>query len=169
MVGKSKLVFLLATLFFGVTLLSLPIIQVTEVVMDNTVYLIQPNVKVTVALEYLHSVELMKVVETYEVVGCEVRLVKLVWPGHGAGLPSTPNDLPVQIVGSDGGYTAEDISLGPVVMVSMRHRVDPTLTLNGKRVTFNGTVEIKACVRVPPVALLLQAVLGSVKGLNYIA
>lgn len=156
MTGKSKYVFLIVITLLGMALLALPLIQVAVIAVDEVSYVVWPGFNATVTLEYLHSVELMKVVETYEVVGCEVRLARLVWPGHGAGLSSTPNDLPVQVTDSSGGYVAENISLGPVVKASMRHRVDARLVINGREIPCNEGIEIRACVRVPLAALLLQ-------------
>lgn len=156
MVGKSRYVFLVVTALFGVILLVFPLIQVTVITVDDVRYVVWPGVNVTITLEYLHSVELMKVVETYEVVDCEVRLARLVWPGHGAGLPSTPNDLPVQVTESDGEYVAEDISLGSVMKASVKHRINASLVVNGREIPCNEAVEVRACVRVPLAALLLK-------------
>jgi hypothetical protein len=137
-------------------ILALPLVQVNEVSVDGVEYLFPEGGEIVVELKYLHSVELAKIVETYVVTGCEVRLAEFRWPGYGAGLASTPEDALGQIVWSDGGFAARNISITPgnALRLDMKHRVNATLTVNGVVVSSKIGVEIRPCVRVPIAKIL---------------
>ncbi len=148
--GKRKAFFLYVIAFVSFFVLALPLVQVTEVVVDGVEYLFPKDGEVFITLEYLHSVELFRVVETYLIAGCEIRLVEFRWSGYGAGLPSTPEDIFSQISQSGGEFIARNISVisGNVLRLDMKHRVGATVSVNGEIVSSNVGVEVRVCVRV---------------------
>ncbi len=162
MLGGNKLFLLLTTSTLMILLLTTPIIQVTKVKTGDGEIVTRPDVKTTITLEYVHSVELGRVVETYEIINCEIKLTRLTWPGHGAGLPSTPSDFTNPVVSEGGEYVVENMSLhlGDVLTLSMKHRINPRLLINGDEIETGDLVEIRACTS-EPLAWLLWQGLGS--------
>lgn len=165
MASRCKLFLLLAASALAITLLTMPVVQVAEIEVDGRLFVARPDTKITVSLEYLHSVELGRVVETYEVLGCEIKLTKLVWPGYGAGLPSRPDDLAGSPTTDSEGYMVKSTSLrlGRVLTLSVKYRVAPRLTINGGEAGPGDLVEIRACVGRPVIWLLRQWLGGSLR------
>ena len=135
--------------------LALPLVEVSAVVVDGVRYLVRPDTRVEVRLEYKHSVELVDIVEEYELLGCRIRLVKFMWPGYGAGLPSRVDELTSWSSGDAGGLVLRDVTLNTsVLQLDMRFRVSPRLTVNGEAIRAGRDVSLVACSRVPLIEIL---------------
>ncbi len=163
MVGRRRLFLLLAGLALAAVLFAIPVVRVSEVEVGERVLVAGAGARFTVTLEYLHSVELGRVAETYEVTGCEIRLTRLAWPGHGAGLPSSPGDLEAPTATGDGGYILENLSLrlGGALSLSTRYMISPRLVVSGSEIATGGLVEIRACTGRSVAWLLWQWLRGS--------
>ena len=155
---KQYLLFLLTTiaiLAITTAITTYPVTQASKVIVDETEYLASPDTEISVRLEYEHSAELTKITEEYEVRDCEIRLVRFVWAGYGAGLPSTPNDTPSQTTDESGNYMTGNITLSTTTLkISMKHRVNPKLTINGKEVKSTEEVIVMACSKTTLIELL---------------
>lgn len=154
---NKKLLFLITTVTL-ITLVAIsthPAIQANKIIVDGTEYLTSTNTKATIKLEYQHSVELTKITEEYEVVGCEIRLVRFTWSGHGAGLPSRPDEMLSQELDENMNYVARDIKLNTTLLkISMKHRISPQLTINDVKVESREEVVIMTCVEIPLIELV---------------
>lgn len=156
---KNKKIFLFllttATLITLITISTHPTTQANKITVDGTEYLTTPNTKINIKLEYQHSVELTKITEEYEVAGCEIKLVKFTWPGHGAGLPSKTDETPSQETDENMNYVARNIKLNTTLLkISMKHRINPKLTINGEEVESREEVVIETCTRASLIELI---------------
>jgi len=147
---KKKYFFpLIITTVALIILLTYPVIEACKVVIDGTVYVTSPNTRVSIRLEYEHSVELSEITEVYEVTNCEIRLAEFVWAGYGAGLPSRPGDAPNQSVSVGGKYVARNMILNITTLkISMRYRVNPEITINGEEVVSKEEILVEACTKI---------------------
>jgi|GEM_PF-1449460 Domain of unknown function (DUF1850). len=94
-------------------------------------------------LEYVHSVEGGKVIELLEArEGC-IRLVKLKWQGHGAGMPSSQYDINWSpIIAGDSFYEVEvNRCLGRSIVVDLGYMVEGRLTI-GDASFIKGTLRL---------------------------
>ncbi len=154
MKAKRKCFFFLITLITLTTILTCPTTETNKIIIDGREYLI-PNTEINIKLEYIHSVELTKIVEEYEIKNCKVTLTTFTWPGYGAGLPSRPEDMPSQTKDGSGNYVARNITLNTTILkICMKHRVNPKLTINGREVESTEGVVVMICVRTSLIELL---------------
>lgn len=89
-----------------------------------------------ITIEYNHSVEKGKVVETLEAGSDCIRLVSLIWQGHGAGMPSSLRDIEGVLRVNEGLYEVKvDRCLGQSITVNLDYMVEGRLTVNGLHFT----------------------------------
>lgn len=158
---------IIALLATTIAITTYPATQANKVVIDGTEYVASPDTKISIVLEYEHSAELTRITEEYEVRDCEIRLVKFVWAGYGAGLPSTPNDTPSQATRESGNYVAGNITLNTTTLkISMKHRVNPKLTINGKEVENAEEVTVMTCSKTTLIELLTSLKLPQLNNNN---
>ncbi len=152
--NKKYFFFPLITLITLTIILTYPTTETNKVIIDGKEYL-TPNTEISIKLEYEHSVELTKITEEYEIKNCEITLTTFTWPGYGAGLPSRPEDTPSQTKDESGNYVARNITLNTTTLkISMKHRVNPKLTINNKEVESKEEVVVITCVRTPLIEIL---------------
>jgi hypothetical protein len=120
----------------------IPAIQVNRVIMDGNDVIAVDDVLVT--LEYVHSVELMRIVETYTVSNCKITLTNFTWSGAGAGLP-TLTDSPNHIRHISRGYSLENITLPLRLAIDVKYRLNPRITVNGEEVLVKDRLIVEAC------------------------
>ena len=158
-IRKRYLLFLLATavlLAIITAITTYPATLTNKVVIDGTEYVVNPDTKISIRLEYEHSVELTKITEEYEARGCEIKLVRFVWAGYGAGLSSTPNDTLSQTIDGSGNYVTGNITLSTTTLkISMKHRVNPKLMVNGEEAKSAEEVIIMVCSKTTLIELLI--------------
>ncbi len=146
---KKKCFFSLIIIAVASIILTHPIIEACRIVIDGTEYVVSPHTRLSIRLEYEHSVELSEITEEYEIANCKIKLVEFVWAGYGAGLPSRPCDAPNQLVSVGGRYVARNITLNTTILkISMRHRINPRVTINGEEVRSKEEIVIEACTKI---------------------
>lgn len=151
---KQLILFLITTLTTAAIIATQPTIEATKIIIDETKYITTPNTKINIKLEYKHSVELTKITEEYEVTNCKIKIVKFTWPGYGAGLPSKPDETPSE-TDENRNYVTRNITLNTTTLkISMKHRIDPKLTINGEEVTTKEEVAVIACTRISLIELM---------------
>lgn len=142
---RRSFLLLIAPLFFASLLVPVPRALLVEV--DGTQYfLLAGSNNISVVIEYTHSVELFKVLEVYEISGCEIRLVSYEWPGYGAGLGSTASDYAWLNESISGGYYTF-----PELFVDLRYRFNSRVVVGSLEVREAHTLLVKPCT---PVSLL---------------
>ncbi len=101
-----------------------------------------------IIIEYTHSVEKGRVMETLEANNDCIRLVSLKWQGHGAGMPSSLNDINGGFLEVSEGLYEVKMSkcLGKLITVNLDYTVDGRLTVNGVHFT-NGILTLKLSER----------------------
>ncbi len=163
--NKKRILFLVTALTILTTISTHPAIEANKVIIDETEYLATRNTTIKIRLEYRHSVELTNITEEYHITNCEIRLAKFVWPGYGAGLPSKTNDTSSHEIDENKNYVVRNITLNTTVLrISMKHRINPKLTINGEEVVSSGEVVVITCTRISLIELLTSRELRQLSG-----
>jgi hypothetical protein len=124
--------------------LIVPLVPVLIIRVDNTHMLIVLYSPVMVRISYIHSVELLNVTEIYVIENGSFYLKTLIWPGYGAGLSSSINDINGSLSVIDGEYVLNNtnINIGDRVMVNTTFMINATIRVNNREV--NGKeIELK--------------------------
>lgn len=143
---------ILTTLVFVV-----PLVEVSIVIVDGVKYLAYPGMRIEVRLEYKHSVELEDIVEEYEIYECRIQLVRFVWSGYGAGLPSSLDELGRLRSSNASRLVLEEIPISSnTLRLEIKFMVNPKITINGKIVEASDEVVLVACSKVPLVDVIIS-------------
>jgi hypothetical protein len=110
---------------------------------DNTYMLIVLNSPIMIRISYIHSVELLNVTEIYVIENGSFYLKALIWPGYGAGLSSSVNDINGSLNIIDGEYFLNNtnVNIGNRIMVNTAFMINATIKVNdceiyGKEIEF---------------------------------
>ncbi|MDM7275332.1 MAG: DUF1850 domain-containing protein [Thermoprotei archaeon] len=141
------------SLIFIVILLA-PIIPVVEVEVGGELYRFH-NMPLKVEVSYIHSVEGLPVIEIFTVESSCIKLSRILWPGHGAGMPSTLDDIGRVEVEDEGSlYSAAlEKCLGSKLMINVEYMANGSVRVGDN--VFSGRVEIRI-VRVPLVSYIFD-------------
>ncbi|MFN4045862.1 MAG: DUF1850 domain-containing protein [Acidilobaceae archaeon] len=134
----------LIPLFFLLIIIILlaPIIPVAEVKADGGLHRFY-SMPLNVEVRYTHSVEGLPVIEVLTVEGSCIKVSKIFWPGHGAGMPSATGDIESVEVESGGIlYSATlDRCLGSELAINTEYMVNGVVKVGD--VIFKGRVEVR--------------------------
>lgn len=147
----KKTVILVIVFIFTFLFLIIPLVPVLIIRMDHTHKLIVLYSPVIVKISYIHSVELLNVTEIYIIENNSFYLKTLIWPGYGAGLSSSINDINGSLNVTNGEYVLSNanINIGDRITVNMIFMINATIKVNNYEI--NGK-EIE--LRVKKVSLL---------------
>ncbi len=94
---------------------------------------------VSITLSFKHSVELVEVIEVYEIQNGSICVKELRWPPYGAGVPSSLKDL--EFLKGQVEFTEEalviknlKLCLGRELRISMSHMLEPHFLINNVEV-----------------------------------
>jgi len=140
---KRYCLFPLITFVLAVSVVVLYVTYVkTEVLIigfDGEDIIIEEFKDVNITLSYKHSVELVEVVEVYEIRDGKICVKELKWPPYGAGAPSSIKDLEVlgrQVEIVNGALIVKDLKLclGRELRIGMSQMIEPRLLINNVEV-----------------------------------
>ncbi len=131
-----KKVIVFALFVFTFLFLLIPFIPSLIVTVDDTHILMVPSSLVAIKISYIHSVELMNVTEIYVIKNGSLHLMTLIWPGYGAGLSSSINDVNGKLSIIDNEYILNDtnIDIGDGMTINTTFMINPIITVNGMKV-----------------------------------
>jgi len=140
----SKRTIILSILIFIIFLfLMIPLVPVLMIRMDHTHMLIVLHSPITIKISYIHSVELLNITEIYVIKNNSFYLKTLIWPGYGAGLSSSINDINGSLNVIDGEYVLSNtnINIGDRLTINTTFMINATVRvnnyeINGKEIEF---------------------------------
>jgi len=144
---KAAIVMISIFLIFLI-IIFVPIVPVLKVSVDGKNFFVISR-HIIVNISYVHSVELLKVNEVFVLKNNEFYLKTLKWPGYGAGLISSSNDIAtdgdMKIINDEYVLDNLNVSVGKMISINTDFMINPNVTVNGMKI--NGkdiTLEIEA-------------------------
>ncbi|MEM3832634.1 MAG: DUF1850 domain-containing protein [Thermoprotei archaeon] len=132
----QRLIVIITTIIFLIIIFT-PVIPVLKVSVDGKRFFIFSQ-RIVVNISYMHSVELLRINETFVLKNNEFYLKTLKWPGYGAGLASSTNDLitnsTMRVINGEYVLDNLNVSVGSMISINTAFMISPNITVNGMEI-----------------------------------